>query len=422
MREYNHLFLSLYDIEYWSLNKNMHSHNPKHRLIFWVSTVLALLAFVSLNIYLPSLPAIQKNLLASALGLKLSITLFLIGFALSQFFWGSFSAKYGRKKLVILGLIIADLGSMTAMLAPNIFIFDTARLFEGLGIGAAGVLCRAMLTDTFDSHELSKALSYVGSLGNVMPALAPIMGGYIILAGSWRLIFLILIIYTSALIFVFFFSVHETNQKIQKDFGLKSAMKEYGHILSNRTFMTYFCPVMMLSGGMVGYYAATPFIFISYLHISAQHYSFLSITTVTTYVLGAQSSNFLNKKLGLKKTVFCGLLLSFVAFILALILNFTTNLNALSVILPMAIYTLGAGLVAPIASGHALSTVRHVAGAAAAVFGGLVYGMSAISTLLFTSMDLSKLSSLATYLGILSLLALGLFCWLARERSKKIRA
>jgi len=391
----------------------MSSHDPKNRLIFWVSTVLALLAFVSLNIYLPSLPAIQKNLVATPLGLKLSITLFLIGFALSQFVWGSFSAKYGRKNLVIWGLIIADLGSFTAMLAPSIFIFDTARLFEGLGIGSAGVLCRAMLTDTFDSHELSRAISYVSSIGNVMPALAPIIGGYIVLAGSWRLIFLVLIIYTSALILIFYFSVHETNQKIQKDFGLKSALKEYGHILSNRTFMTYFCPVMILSGGMVGYYAATPFIFMTYLHISAQHYAFLSIATVATYVLGAQSSNILNKRFGCNKTIFVGLFLSVVAFVLALILNFMTGLSAFSVILPMAIYTLAAGLIAPVSGGRALSAVRQMGGAASAVFGGLVYGMSALCTLLITSMDLSRLSTLVIYLGVLSVLALCFFLVMA---------
>lgn len=395
----------------------MNEKNPS--IIFWAANFLALLAFISLNIYLPSLPTLAQVFNTQPANLKLSITLFLISFALSQFFWGSISVRYGRKKTVITGLIVADIGTLMAMLASNILVFNTARLIEGAGIGAASVLCRALLTDALELTQLSRALAYVSITGNVMPALAPIIGGYLMVLFNWRAIFLFLAIYDTALIIIFYLWIQETSPFINKDFKLAHALQEYILAFKNPTFLGYLLPFVILSGGMLGYYAATPFIFINHLHVPAQHYAFLSVSTVVSYIIGAQLSNRLMQTLGSNKAILCGLGVGIMAAILSIIFSSFSSLSIVTVLIPMILYTCSAGLIAANATACALATLKKIAGAAAAVIGGSVYAVSAIFTTIITALDLSKLSSLTFYICGIVLLAAASFYSLIIIRDNK---
>lgn len=380
--------------------------------IFWSANVLGLLAFISINIYLPCLPLLAKDFHTTNTALKLSITLFLVGFSISQFFWGSLSVRYGRKKAVLLGLLITNIGTVCAMLSPNIQIFITSRVIEGVGVGAASVLCRALLTDALKLQKLSKALAYVSITGNIMPALAPIVGGYIAYLFNWRFIFGFLCIYTTLLFIVFYKYIEETNPSIQPNFKVSHALKEYFSAFKHRIFLGYLLPYAILSGGMLGYYAATPFIFIHYLHVPAQHYAFISLITVATYIVGAYSSTGLLNKYGADKAIFIGLSVALIAEIAAIIAVLIFHLSISTVIIPMAIYTFSAGLVAANATASALTALKHIAGAAAAVVGGSVYGASAALTAFITIMNLGKLSSLAIYMGVTVILSFFSFYFL----------
>lgn len=387
----------------------MNAENIKaseRRLVFWSSTMLAMLAFISLNIYLPSLPSLSKVFAVPPNDLKLSITLFLLGFSLSQFFWGSLSSRYGRKKILLLGLAIAGISTFLVMISSRIWWFNSARLVEGFGVGAASVLCRTMLTDALDKHTLIRALSHISSLGNLMPALAPILGGYIILFFNWRAIFLLLFVFTLLIFIVCARSIPETNLHIKHNFNFKDALKEYADIFKHRVFLSYLLPYLLLSGGMIAYYSVMPFIFVSVLHIPAQHYSFFSIATVISYIIGANLAGILYKILGSQKTIILGLNLAIISALIFLILAFHYPLSAWTITAPMIIYTLAAGIVAPTAAGGALNELRHMAGASAAVLGATIYGGSALCTVFISSLNLAQLSTLFWYVGTISVLAL----------------
>ncbi len=381
----------------------MNQKNPV--MIFWASNFLALLAFISLNIYLPSLPILADVFHTSLNSLKLSITLFLVSFSVSQFFWGSLSVRFGRKNTVLLGLIVANIGTLMAMLASNVTIFNTARFIEGAGIGAASVLCRALLTDTLELNQLSRAFAFVSITGNIMPALAPIVGGYLAVLLSWRFIFLFLAIYDTSLIILFYFCVKETIPVINKNFKLSHAIGEYFQAFKSIKFLGYLLPYVILSGGMLGYYAATPFIFVHYLHVPTQHYAFLSIATVITYIAGAYLSSHLMRRLGADKAIFIGICVGIASAALAIVFSLLFSLSIITVLIPVMIYTCAAGLVAANATASALEKLKHIAGAASAIVGGSVYAVSAVLTSIITMLDLSKLSSISFYICGVVLLA-----------------
>lgn len=368
---------------------------------------LGVLGFISLNIYLPAIPSIARDFHTQPSNLKMSITLFLIGFSASQFYWGSLSAKYGRKKAIFHGLILANIGTVIAIFSPNLYLFNCARFIEGVGIGCAAVLCRALLTDALSTRQeqLSWALSLVVSLANVMPALAPLIGGYLVVYLNWRAVFVVLLIYTLMLTILIERGITETNTNIHYNLTVRHALFEYFQVLRSYKFIGYVLPYLALGGGMIGYYAATPFIFITYLHIQPQDYSYLSIFTVIAYILGATLSSWFRKYLDFNGTILLGTVIAFISSLFFLILAYFSHLSVITVLLPIMLYLFGCGLVSPNANACALSELRHIAGASSAVIGSTIYGSSAICTIFINSLDLSKLSSLAIYTIVISAIA-----------------
>lgn len=381
----------------------------KEKIIIIAAIFLGVLGFISLNIYLPAIPAIAISFKTNPNSLKFSITLFLTGFALSQFYWGSLSAKRGRKAAIFYGLIIANIGTFLAFISINLLMFNCARLVEGVGIGTASVMCRALLTDSLDKTRLSKYMSLIVSIANIIPALAPLIGGYLVVFFSWRTVFLVLFIYTSVLGFLIQRFIHETNGSVNKYFTFKDALGEYIQVFTNRSYLGYVLPYLFLSGGMIAYYAAAPFIFVTHLHIAVQDYSYLLIATVSMYVVGAGCSGMLRNKVGFNGSILYGIIISLITAILLLFLSLWSKLSVTTAILPFMLYMLACGIVSPNANACALSELKHIAGASAAVIAASVYAASALITMFITELDLGKLSSLAIYVAVISLFAITSF-------------
>ena len=131
---------------------------------------------VGVSIYLPSLPMISKALQISQSDVQLLVTLFLIGFGVSQLFYGPLSDAIGRRPVFLLGQGIYLTGTLMCILfTHNIWILVLGRLLQGLGSGSASVLGRSVLRDCYDGRELTKALSYVSVTASIMPVLAPVL-------------------------------------------------------------------------------------------------------------------------------------------------------------------------------------------------------------------------------------------------------
>lgn len=387
--------------------------------LIWSINCLVVLGAISVNIYLPSLPSLKEAFSTSSALLKLSISLFLIGYALSQFFWGSLSERLGRKKPVLWGLSLACVGSIGAMTASNVLIFNMARLIEGLGIGCATVLGRALLTDSFNRAEISRAAALMLISASIMPALAPIVGGYLLLWFGWRSIFLFLVLYTLGVIYVYYKKVTETHKNIRPNFSFLHALAEYLHVLNNRDFLWYLLPYGILSGGLISYYAATPFIFISILHIDAHTYAYLAIPIVGTYILGAYLCQPLTVRLGFDNAILYGILICLLAGILLLLGWLFATLSIATIILPIMVYSFGLSLVAPNGNAGAMSALRHVAGAAAAVLGAATSGFAAVLAYIVNLLNLASLGSLAGYVIIISLIALTVFFAMPHKKVSK---
>ena len=292
-----------------------------HRSISVIAILLFIFGWVSVNIYLPALPSLSHDLHTNTESLKLSITLFLLGFSISQLFWGPISEKHGRKSPIIIGLIITNIGISMAMLAPNVFIFNSGRFIEALGLGVAPTLGRAIIIDTHDTIAFSATMAYGTISANLMPAIAPIIGGHILVWFGWRYIFTALLIYGLIMLFQIIYKTRETHTKPQPQLKILHTFKYYLIVIKDREFIGYLLPYVFVTGAMIGYYTLTPFLFINQLHLSTKNYGFLSLATVATYILGAIYSRLFSNKHGIKSMVTQGACLLLIAAICMLMEN-----------------------------------------------------------------------------------------------------
>lgn len=380
-----------------------------------VVVLLFIFGWMSVNIYLPALPSLSHDLNTTPEDLKLSLTLFLLGFAISQLIWGPISEKYGRKYPIILGLIISNIGIIMAMVAWNISIFNAGRFIEAVGLGCAPVLGRAMLTDSLNARNFVNVMAYGTISSNIMPALAPVIGGYLLIWFGWRSIFAFLLMYGLILFSVLMSRFPETHHNIQRDIKISQTFKHYIEAFTHRKFIGYLMPYVIASGGMIGYYTVTPFIFITKLHLLPSNYGYLSAVTVATYILGAVISQWVSPRLGTRGTVLFGTKVLLFSSVIFFIFALLTNINIYSIIIPMSIFTLGAGIIAPNSNAGGMDALRHKAGAAAGVVGFLLYLISSILSTIITALPLSSLWPIALYIIIVSCAAFLIFSFMVKK-------
>ncbi|MCB1828038.1 MAG: MFS transporter, partial [Coxiellaceae bacterium] len=242
----------------------------KNSYIFIRSLMIAFFAYawLSVNVYLPALPELPRVFHTTPAALKLSVTLFFSGYALSQLFWGPLSEKHGRRKAILYGMCITTVGVVIAMTAMRVWVFNAGRLIEALGLGCASVLGRAILVDLLDKMQMFKTMSYATLVVNVMPAIAPIIGGALLLWAGWRSIFAMLLFFSVVLLLLFIFRLMETNLRIRKEIKPKEMILDYLMVVRNSRYVAFVLLYVLGTGAMIGYYTMAPYIFIQSLHLS----------------------------------------------------------------------------------------------------------------------------------------------------------
>ncbi|PMM04487.1 MFS transporter [Vibrio kanaloae] len=252
---------------------------------------------VGVSIYLPALPLISSDLSVTQVEVQLLVTLFLIGFGLSQLFYGPMSDAVGRRPIFLLGQGIYLIGTVVCFVfSDNMMALEVGRLLQGLGAGSASVLGRSVLRDSYDGSQLTKALSYISITASIMPIIAPVFGGWISFHLGWQAVFLFVLLYLLAIFTLGYFVLHETLPYRKSRFDACQVVKNYGHLLTNRqvltsasyNWMSYMASLVSLS--------LFPFLMQEQLGLTAAEYGSLMIVPSAGLLIGSVTLNLLHRR------------------------------------------------------------------------------------------------------------------------------
>lgn len=168
---------------------------PGKGFLVWLAG-LSVLGFLATDMYLPAFAAIQADLQTPAAAVSASLSLFLAGFAVAQLLWGPLSDRYGRKPILLLGLSIFALGSLGMLWVESAAALLTLRFVQAVGVCAATVIWQALVTDYYPSQKINRIFATIMPLVGLSPALAPLLGSWILTHFSWQAIFATLFVIT----------------------------------------------------------------------------------------------------------------------------------------------------------------------------------------------------------------------------------
>jgi len=352
----------------------------------WSVTALlsALLAIppLSTDISLPALPSIAGAFREDAGRGQLVVALFLVGFAVGQLGYGPASDRFGRRPVLIGSLGLYFVASVGCLVAPSLEWLGAARLLQGLGACGGPVIARAVVRDVYEPVRGARVLA-LASLGMAAaPLVGAIAGGVIVLAFHWRGVFVVLAGFGALLMISAALLLPETKVATPSTrFSLTALARTYSAIATDRRFLGY---ILTLAGGSIGLFAwlmGSPFVLMTLRGLPPHLYGLAFAAVNIGTVCGAIVSARLVVPFGIDRTVTIGLTLYLAGAAALVVLLLAGVRHAGAVIVPMALFQFGNGMVMPNTVAGAMAPFPLAAGSASALAGFAQMATGALSGL-----------------------------------------
>lgn len=347
--------------------------------------------------------------------IKLSVSLFFACYALSQLFWGAISEKYGRRPAILSGFMLSIVGTITVIASQGIFSYIIGRCLEGVGIGVVSPVGRAILADVFDRMDMARILATLSSITGLMPALAPIVGGFILAGLGWRFIFVFFLILLSGYIIWSYYYLPETHRHSCSNLTLFSRFKGYGTILKQSAFWGYIACYAITQGTLLGYYGAMPFWYVKQWNVPEQYYAFLALFSVGGYLFALMLTRHFVKRFSLEKILRIGLWSGFCVAIISFSFALFQMTGILPLVITMSLFAITPGIAFPAANASVMAIFKSQAAMASALSTTLVFLMAAIFSYIESHLNVHSMWELAALLIVVNVVSLlSNYLWMPR--------
>lgn len=335
---------------------------------------------LTIDMYLPSFPEITKDFGTQASLVQLSLTACLIGLGLGQIIMGPLSDVFGRRRPVILSLILYLTASFVCAISPNIYSFIAARFIQGFAASAGIVISRAIVRDLYSGSELTRFFSLLMLVNNLFPLIAPVAGSGVISFTSWVGVFIVLGTAGIVLVAWAIVGLKETlppERRVPSNLGqLFSGIRT---LMGDRQFLGYALAQGIMIGGVFAYVSGTPFIYQKIYGASPQLFALLFGSNGISLIIGSQLVGRLNHIISERRFLVIGLLLAIVASVAALsVILMHGPLFAL--VLPLFCFVASIGITSTASFSLAMESQSHMAGSASALLGLLPFLLGAITS------------------------------------------
>jgi DHA1 family bicyclomycin/chloramphenicol resistance-like MFS transporter len=352
----------------------------KERLrVILVLGALIALGPLTIDMYLPALPAIADDLNTSSSAVQLTLAGTLVGLALGQLIIGPLSDIVGRRLPLIVGTGVHILASVACIVAPNIAVLGGLRVVQGLGAAAAAVVAMAIVRDLFSGRAAATVLSRLMLVMGVAPVLAPSLGGAVLLVGSWRLVFAALAIMGVALMTLAIVSLRETlPPERRRASGVMPVLRTYRSLLRDAQFVVLVLVAALAMASLFAYIAGSSFVLQEEFGLDEQQFAIVFAAGAISLIGASQLNVLLLGRFAPVQIVLTALSFAVFAGAVMTVLAITGVGGMAGFVVPLW-FVLGAvGFVMPNAPALALSRHGEAAGGAAALLGAAQFGLGAI--------------------------------------------
>ncbi len=250
-----------------------------------------MLGALSIDTYLPALPYITHELAITPAAAQQTLSVFLFAYAFMTLFFGTLSDSFGRRPVILVSLLVFLAGSIGCAVAPSLGWLLAFRLLQGLSAGAGNVVGRAMIGDLFSGAAAQRMMAFVQMVFGLAPAIAPILGGWLLYFFGWRAIFAFIVIFTFTVLMISLRALPESlGRERRHPFHARVILENYWRVGGHLRFVSLCLGNALTFSGVSIYIGSAPAVIYSILHLSERDFGWLFIPLIGGMTVGSMLS------------------------------------------------------------------------------------------------------------------------------------
>ncbi len=375
------------------------THTTSGMILFCsIIIFIGMIGSLAIDMYVPSMPGIANTFATTAVAVKLSITLYLLAYAIGIFFYGPIIDSFGRKPVILVAITVGLIGSILCFLSDSITTLYIGRFLQGAGFAAINVAAPAMARDIFDDKQFAQVSSILSMFFGLGPIFSPIIGSYIDHYFGWRTVFSVLSVYSILVILVVIFAIPETHEEEQHHvFHIKPILKTYWNIAKNNIFLANTLSKSVAYAGFMIFYTVTPFMLQKYMGLTVLQYGWITLALTGAIFITKFINTIALAYVDVDKIIFLSIIMLAIAGSLLLLFGILGYYSLFTLLLPFMLFGIGSGF---LFSNTMAAAFKPFKGKASGSVSGLLNGTQLFAAFIG--------SAIAAHLGITSLLPLGI--------------
>jgi len=340
----------------------------------------AALGPLSMQIFLPSLPAIQASFAVSTSIAQMTLSVSMIAIALATLAYGPLSDRYGRRPVMILGLLVFFVGTLICILAPTIWVLVFGRIVQAAGGAVGMVLSRAIIRDVYGPEQAAKVIATLTMVLVSAPMLAPAIGGVLQDLFDWRSTFVFAGLVSLVVFVLMLRELQETNRSQIPFAGVTDMVRGFGRLLQSPAYCGYAFHAAFSSMVFFSFISAAPYVMVNVMGRPPTEYGLYFIMVTFGFMCGNFVTSRLSIRVGINRLIVIGSGCAVVGLGIAYGFLWQGILTPLSLFVPVMITIFGNGMAMPNTQAGAINVFPHMAGTASGLSGFLQMAIAAVAS------------------------------------------
>jgi DHA1 family bicyclomycin/chloramphenicol resistance-like MFS transporter len=346
----------------------------------WLLAMITFSGTFAMYIFVPALPIAALDLHAGIATIQMTASLYILGLAVGQLFYGPLSDRFGRRYVLMAGLALYTLSGLVAALAGSVHILIIARLFQAMGGCAGLVIARAVVRDTSAPKDTARRLAMMNLMVTLGPGTAPIIGSLVAHTFGWRAIFVLLCLLGLVNLVLAKTRLPETGSRSNTD--LATLARNYRSLLVSPRFIGYSIGGGCATTSVYAFISVAPFVFVGELHRPSYEVGIYLAVIIGGIWIGSMLASRLISRIPMVPLLISTNLISVIAVAVFFAAALSGHLSVWLVVTAVFVFSVGVGTASPMALTQAISVNPHVIGSASGLYGCTQMAVGALCTAL----------------------------------------